>query len=321
MTLARAFLPALATSLLLVAGPAAAASAYPLTADAAPVQSALKYLRSMEGGDGSVGDDSITAWSVMAIAAAGQDPASWTAPGSGASPVDFLAKVTPRLSLATDWERQLMAAVAARQDVHAFGGADLVASVQSFYDGAQFGSTGALNDDDFAILSLLAAGLPAGDASLQSAAAFLLAHQGADGGWSYAVGGASDVDDTAATLMALGRLGVSVHSPPVQAALHYLHAQQLPDGGLPSVIHGGTVSNTASDSWAIEAIVLAGQDPTSASWSVAGHSLVANLRSLQQPDGSFSWDGVQRVGPVWMTAYAVPALLGQAYPVVPGNAA
>jgi iron complex transport system substrate-binding protein len=294
---------------------AVAAETYPLPASSAPIQDALAFLRSQQRGDGSIGDDSVTAWVVMGLAAAGEDPNAWRAPGSGFSPVDYLERVTPRLATATDWERQLLAAAAAGANVHAFGGEDLVARVLSFHDGEQFGSTAALNDDAFAILSLSAAGIPGSDPRIQSAASFVAIHQGLDGGWSYAVGGVSGVDDTAASLMALARADYAADAPAVQRALDYLHTQQLPDGGFPSVTHGGTVSNSASDAWAIGALVAFGEDPDGEAWSVAGQSVVDNLLLLQEPDGSFRWDGVQRVGPIWMTAYALPALAGKPYPV------
>ncbi|MHB8632780.1 MAG: hypothetical protein ACYDBQ_02265 [Thermoplasmatota archaeon] len=299
----------------LFVGPVAAGASYPLAPTAPPVSSALAFLRSQQVGDGSIGTPSVTAWVVMAIAAAGQDPNTWVTTG-GESPVDYLAQSMPRLQVPTDWERQLLAATAAHQDPHNFGGADLVATVQSFYSGGQFGSASLLNDDFFAILSLRSAGITAADASLVSSQQFILTNQNADGGWSYQVGGVSDVDDTAAALMALAHMGYPSTAPGVQNAISYLRTQQLPDGGLPSVIHGGTVSNTASDSWAIDALVLYGQDPSGTAWTTpSGATLVGNLLSLQQSDGSFQWDGVQRVGPIWMTAYAVPALVGHPYPV------
>jgi hypothetical protein len=252
----------------------------------------------------------------MAIAAAGQDPGTWTAAGSGFSPLDFLARVTPRLQSATDWERQLLAVTAAHRNPTQFGGADLVAQVRSFYAQGQFGGTGLLNDDVFAILSLAAAGAGAQDPQLQSSLQFLLLHQGADGGWSYQAGGLSDVDDTASALMALHAMDVPASAAAVQSAFTYLHAQQLPDGGLPSIVHGGSVSNTASDAWAASALWQYGEDPSGPSWAApGGATIVSNLLSFQQADGSFQWDLHQRVGPTWMTAYAIPALVGQAYPV------
>lgn len=319
---------------LLLVPAATAAAAYPLSPAAPQVQNALGYLQAMQLGDGSIGDDSVTAWVVMGIAATGQDPNNWAARGSGATPLDYLERVTPRLQSATDWERQLLAVTAAGRDPTVFGGVDLVAKVRGFFDGSQFGDPALLNDDVFAILALRSAGAPVEDPQIQAAGNYVASHQNADGGWSYQVGGVSDVDDTAAALMALARVTVApTGTTPIASGtsdslttnfeanvlpstLTYLHAQQLPDGGFPSVIHGGTVSNTASNSWTITALRLVGEDPNGPSWTTpSGYTPVDSLLELQRLDGSFDWDGVQRVGPIWMTAYALPALMGHAYPV------
>lgn len=307
-------IPALAALLLLVVP--ACAGTFPAAPLDPAVQDALGYLRSQQHGDGSIGSLSVTAWVVMAIAAAGEDPNAWQAPGSTFSPVDYLERSSHRLVLLTDFERQLLAATAAGHDPTTFGGVDLVAQVRAAFLGGQFGSQAALNDDAFAILSLRSAGADPADAQLASSAAFIASHQNADGGWSYQVGLPSSVDDTAAAVMALLEAGTPASSPAVQAALSFLHAQQLPDASFSSLAHGGTAGNTASTAWAVQALAAAGEDPSGPSWTTSlGVDAVDALRAFQDADGSFHWDGVQRVGPIWMTAYAVPALLGDPYPV------
>lgn len=301
--------------LLLLSSPAHAASAFPLSPQDAPVASALDYLRSQQLGDGSVGSGFVTAWSVMAIAATGQDPHTWKA-FSGRSPVDYLETFTPRLRSLTDFERHTLAVTAAGRDPTTFAGQNLLTPILSAFDGQQFGSPSFLNDDAFAILALRSAGIPASDARLQSSGAFLLANQGPDGGWSWNQGGVSDADNTAGVLLALARMGVAKEDAHVQAALQWLDLEQAPDGGYQSLVHGGTASNTASDAWVIQALVAYGEDPNGPAWtSSLGFTIVDNLLALQEADGSFTWDGLQRVGPIWMTAYAVTALVGETYPV------
>ncbi|HEY49950.1 MAG TPA: hypothetical protein G4O13_07890, partial [Dehalococcoidia bacterium] len=72
-----------------IAGPMSLAYApYPLQTSDTEVASALNYLRGQQAGDGSISDFVTSAWAVMAIAAAGENPLGWSAGGS--SIVDYL---------------------------------------------------------------------------------------------------------------------------------------------------------------------------------------------------------------------------------------
>jgi len=142
--------------------------------------------------------------------------------------------------------------------------------------------------------------------------AFILSNQGADGGWSWGVGQASDVDDTAAAIMALIAAGQSASSQAIADGLTYLKSTQMNNGGFES--WGST--NSATDSWGIGAIVAAGEDPTSAGWaSGTANDSIDDLLSFQNPDGSFNWTPETPSNKELMTSYALTALLGEPYPV------
>ncbi len=288
---------------------ALSAQSYPLNTGDTPITKALAYLRQAQQSNGSIGGFVASSWVVMAVAAAGQDPHTWTA-GSN-SLVTYLrdnasANLDP--NKATDWERSILAIVAAGENPHSFGGIDYVTKLLSFYDGTQMGDSALLNDDCWGILALK--GIGEGSQMIPNIAGFIKSKQNSDGGWSWTVGGASDADDTAAAISALAAAGESTSSQSLTNAINYLKSQQQSNGGF---VSEGT-TNSAVDAWTIRAIRDLGQSPTADQWQNTGNNPVGHLLSLQDTDGVFKWTLAQRSNPEWMTAYAIPALLGTSWP-------
>jgi hypothetical protein len=296
----------------LIATPAMASGSYPYTASDSEVSSALDYLRGQQGTDGKIGDFSTSAWAVMSIAAAGEDPNSWQV-GSNPSIVDYLATNAGSASSTGDYARMILAIAAANGDPTNFGGRDFLSLLEATYDGTQIGDSSLLNDDFWGVMALLAAGVdPATSDAIQDSVSFILTNQNADGGWSWGVGQDSDVDDTAAAIMALIAAGQPASSTQVTDALAYIKSMQMANGGFES--WGET--NSATNSWGIDSIAAVGQDPTSASWeSGAGNDPVDDLLTFQNADGSFNWTASTPSNKSLMTSYAIPALLGTPYPV------
>jgi len=112
--------------------------------------------------------------------------------------------------------------------------------------------------------------------------------------------------------MALITAGQSASSIPITDALAYIKSTQMDNGGFES----WGLTNSATDSWGIDGIVAAGDDPTSAGWqSGLGNDPVDDLLTLQNPDGSFNWTAATPSNKELMTSYAITALLGTPYPV------
>jgi hypothetical protein len=297
-------------TLVLPLSPALAAD-FPLSPDDTVVADGLDYLRDAQGADGNIGGYSVSAWAVTAIAAAGEDPHQWGDP----SIVDYLRDNSDQLDWdkATDLERAILAIAAAGEDPSDFGGEDYVAALKSLYDGEQIGYADTVNDDYWGILALIAAGESPSSVIIGNTASFIINVQNEDGGWNWEVYGESDVDDTAAAIMALVAAG-DPDPDVIDMALLFLMDMQNDDGGFPSLY--GAESNSASDAWAIGALVAAGENM--ADWvGVGGDDPVDNLISLQDSDGSFKKTAGQAANPEFMTAYAIPALLGDPYPVMP----
>ncbi|MBI4282899.1 MAG: hypothetical protein HY663_00345 [Chloroflexi bacterium] len=286
-----------------------AAQAYPLGAGDIQITKSLSYLRQAQQSDGSIGGFVTSAWVVIAITAAGQDPNSWTA--GGKSVVGYLsesASANLDQNKATDWERSILAIVAAGENPRDFGGINYVAKLLSLYQNNQMGDVTMLNDDFWGILALNSIG--ESPQIVQNMRSFIISKQNSDGGWGWTVGGNSDADNTAVAISALVAAGESPASQAAVKALAYLKSQQQNDGGFAS--EGAT--NTGVDSWAINALASIGQSPLADGWRKSGNNPIGHLLSLQDADGAFKWSAAQRSNPQWMTAYAIPALLGKSSP-------
>ncbi|MBZ9578499.1 DUF4430 domain-containing protein [Patescibacteria group bacterium] len=238
-------------------------------------------------------------WITMALVAAGETDLD----------LNHLEEVTG--NLATDYEKTILALTAAGKDPRTFGNIDFFAQLKSFYQDNQIGSPDLLNDDFWGILALISAGESISDQIIQDSKNFILNNQNEDGGWSYAVGGASDTNDTAAAIMALLEAGVSSDDPIIIGAIDYLKSNQNEDGGFP-YLPGGE-SDSGSDSWVISAIYKLGQNPYD--WSKNDGNPVDHLKSLQREDSSFKWIASEDKGYPILTAYAVIALTQNYYPI------
>ena len=193
-------------------------------------------------------------------------------------------------------------------DPRAFGtpSTDLVARLQSLLGISQPGVYGwpdpysAVTDQSYAILGLVATGVTVPSAAVQ----WLVDQQcpaggasGTDGGWEAlrgVTGGVLDPcttpdplaytgPDTNATAMAVQALVATATTAPVAPALAFLHTAQSQSGaaagGFPWFTGGDADPN--STSFAIQAIVAAGEDPASPTWAVAGATPTSVLRTWQ----------------------------------------
>jgi len=288
--------------------PILAYSNYPLSSSDTEIASALDYLRNNQTIQGDIGGFATSAWVTMAIATAGEDPHDWKA-GSN-SIVDYLAANAGDATSVTDYARMTLAIVAADEDPTSFGGRDFVNLLKGQYNSGQIGDTSLLNDDFWGVIALISAGESQSSELVANSVAFIKANQNDDGGWSWGVGQGSDVDDTACAVMALIAARESSSSNAITNGLNYIKSQQADNGGFLS--WGAT--NPSTDSWAIDAIVVAGQNPTSSYWTKNNNTPIDDLLGFQDTtDGSFpDWQG--NPSP-WITAYAIPTLLGKPYPV------
>jgi hypothetical protein len=319
---------------------------FPGEANAAPssVDRALDYLSAFQKDDGSFASSSgqsggVTTWVVMAIAAAGQNPSSWTS-AKGRDPVSYLRDMDLVKEAETGegannpanfYARLILAfAAAGRPDLVRQAGQPRVDLVQKLleYRSPEAGNF-SLSKTDFslanvsttiwAVMALAAAGDTSG--AMETAANWLKQVQGQDGGYGWQTGSMEDVDDTAAVVMALRAAGLPSTDPVIQHCLEFIKSHQTSDGGFRSWM--SSTASSESTAWVLGALSAAGEDPTA--WRTqAGDTPLSYLESLQQPSGLFAHTmktgGTPVVSiPLLGTAYAIIALSGQSYPVTPGE--
>ncbi|WP_202319433.1 PKD domain-containing protein [Archaeoglobus neptunius] len=285
---------------------------FPLNSSNVSIQKALKWLRSIQNSDGGFanpGENSSvakTAWAIMAIVAAHQDPHKWTK--NGKSPIDFMRERLKKEvdTMGTeDYARTILALVYAGENPKNFAGIDLVGKLKSsIKDNGQIGDF--VYKTIWGILALTSVG-----ENVSKSAEWLKAQQNPDGGFSWKVGGKSDFDDTAAAIEALIAAGEPKDSECIIKALKYLKEGQNDDGGMR--YFGSSASNAASDAWTIQALVAAGVNP--AEWKKNNISVVDHLLKLQTEEGYFRYTEYQTSNPGYMTVNAIMALLGKPHPI------
>jgi len=298
--------------------PVMAVEPYPYDPGDSVISEALDYLRSVQDSDGKIESFSASAWVVMGIAAAGQDPNDWKDDPANPSIVDYLAANAASATAANAYSKMIMAAVAADQDPTDFGGRDFVALLEAEHNNDQIGNDAWLNDDFWGVMALVAAGKdPATSTVIQDSVTFIIDNQDAvDDGWGHGTGGGnSDVDDTAAAIMALIAAGQSPGSTAISDGLAYMQNTQQDNGGFLS--WGDT--NADTNSRGICAIAAAGENPTD--WDNGmGNDPVDDLLTFQQDggddDGAFYWqDETPGMSAAGTTAAAIIALLGDCFPI------
>jgi hypothetical protein len=299
---------------------------YPFNVTDPEIADALDYLRGIQASDGSIGSFADSAWAAMAIAAAGENPNDWD--GGSATLVEYLKNnpgmLAGEFNMGTAYARMVLAAVACCKNPSQFGGTDYLTQLKALHNGNQFtdgsGATDTLNDDIWGLMALIASGEPNNSAMVNSTVNFILANQGGDDGWSWGTPGhpwyvGSDVDDTAAAIMALTAAGVNASSTAIANALAYMNSNQQGNGGFP--YDAFSSPSLASTAWSIDAILAANQSPLAGNWIKSGNNSVDFLLSFREPAGSYFDPGAWSPARERNTADAIISLLGKSYPVIP----
>ncbi len=257
--------------------------------------------------DGSVG---MTEWAVMALSSAGKKSKALTNQVRAYDP-------TPE-SGTFELARHILALEAIGKDGNYFRGINYLDRMKETRDNYQYGSQELCNDDIFAGLAMLAADEPYSTEALNQAIAQSLLCVQTDGGVSYAVGGASDVDTTAAWLMFVGRLKnhESEHGFDLegvrQNALSYLTNAQNYDGGWGYAPNAS--SNSSSTAWVLTAFRAQGSNASAVKKNFLNGFHF--LRTVASASGAMTYDTLGTGSSESLnTVYAIMALNGQPLPV------
>jgi hypothetical protein len=300
--------------------PALVGKPFPYLSPAVALRSGLDWVAGQQQADGSFAgfNPGATIDAVLAIALAGQNPNDFAA-GSN-TPMTYLAAQAPAYSAqgASAAGKMTVGAVAGRANPRGFGGVDLVAAIEGFYQPAsgQYGG-GSVWDQSFALLGLAAARQPFPAAAVQR-----LVDIAADGGgWGFSANASSaDVDSTGLALQALAAARVNGDHPAVRAGLAFLRNAQNDDGGFPGFL--GT-TDAGSTGLALQGLAAYGQDPRSLRWTTTigdGSASALTLRTapeallaLQSPAGGFP--GFSGPNDPFSTYQALSGLTGKPLPI------
>ena len=287
----------------------------------------LLYLQGLQSGsDGSVpagaSTDAVSEEYAIGAAAAGYDPSALRH-GAGPSVMAYLAAHAASACTAAGACGELIQAVAAATSIPAaFGGVDLLTTLDGFYAP----TTGVFGNGEAFIQTLAIQGLVAAHQPVPPAALnHLVAAQDSDGGWDYLLikddpnsgtnFDTSDTNSTAMVLMTLDAAGVHTRDG---SALAWLHTQQdQPSGGFP--YQAGSGSDPDSTALVLQALIAAGQNPEAPAWAPGGHAPLAELIATQNSDGGFAFPGNPAPDP-FTTAQVPPALERAPYPLACGAA-
>jgi energy-coupling factor transport system substrate-specific component len=278
----------------------------PAPARASSVGEAADWLQAQQRPSGGFAADSgreagaeMTAWAMLALAAAGRNPLDVAV--AGKSPVDFLRSHMDEVKDAGDIARTILALEASGVDPRQFGGEDLVERLLS--QRRQSGSyQGWPATSAYAVLALRAAGA---GGSTAGTVEWLRKVQGKDGGWGNEPGDASTAEITGSVLMVL-----TPGSDASNRALGYLRDAKRPNGGFAP--GNNLAANAQSTAWTSEGLLAAGKDPAGFG---SGKSSLAYMRDLQAEDGHFLKAPGEDTTPVWVTANVLIPLSGHFLPI------
>jgi energy-coupling factor transport system substrate-specific component len=269
---------------------------------------AASWLRAAQNEDGGFGfapgeesSPAMTGWAVLGLEAAGVNPLDLDQ--GDATPISYLAGTIGELRTTGDLERTILAIRGAGLDPRRFHGHDLVARLLP-RQGSDGSFSGQVNQAAFGVLALRAAGV---SRPIGRTAGWLRDHQNSDGGWGFSTSAASDADTTGAVLQGLAASG---NRAGIQRGAAYLRAAQRPGGGF--ALSGGAV-NAQSTAYAVQGLVAAGVSP--ASVRAGGRSPLDYLALVQARDGHYRYSSSSDQTPVWVTAQALLAVSGKAFPI------
>jgi prenyltransferase beta subunit len=203
-----------------------------------------------------------------------------------------------------------LALAAAGLDPRDFEGVNTLSIVQAAADQGLIGS--GPFEHALGMLALSAAGEPIPDGVI----AVVRDTQGDSGGWAFdgaTDAAAADTNTSALMVQALIAAGLD-NDEAVTRGIDYLLSTAAPEGGFPYQPGGPIDANSTSLS--TQALIAAGR----ADDAVVDSALQA-LVELQNESGSFSWIDDPRDENMFATLQAIPALAGQALPVLPMQSA
>ncbi len=276
---------------------------------------ALDWLHTQQQTDGGYGSIGTTVETLLSIGANGYTAAEWRDPISNTSIATYLAANGASFVTTPAAAGKMAVAVVGTHAPYPTG----ALTPMGFFSptiGA-FDAESAANNA-WAILGTVALGQqpPA------SAVGYLKGMQQSSGGWEWSAGWGTDTNSTALALQALVAAGEPLTATEIISGLAFLQTAQNTDGGFTydPVSPWGTDSDTNSTAYVLQALQATNQPApvvgtgNFGSFVISGTTPISYLLSIQLSNGAFEWQpgfGENALA----TQQAVPALLGQAFPL------
>lgn len=271
----------------------------------------LAYIKKQMDKKGIVDESQATTeWSAMALATAGESNTALNAAVKKYQPTS--AEGTSEIA------RHILALEAIGENSKNIGKINFIKRLTTTKSNNQYGSSSYCNDDIFAGLALLAADVKKTSDDMKDAVNGSLPCQNADGGFSYAVTGDSDVDTTAAWIMLASKVRTEnayykkLLNTKYTKAVAFLRSAQNPDGGFG--YEAGQDSNSSSTAWAMMALSAQGREAGSVMKN--NENGFSYLKKTYAKDGSYAYDTIGSDSVESLnSAYAIIAQNRKAFPV------
>ncbi|OGH64897.1 MAG: hypothetical protein A2821_00265 [Candidatus Magasanikbacteria bacterium RIFCSPHIGHO2_01_FULL_41_23] len=192
---------------------------------------------------------------------------------------------------ATDFERRAMAIMSLGINPYSGTKTNYIAEILKTYQANQFGDSGLVNDDIFALFPLIKAGYTISDTEIKNSVAFILSRQNQNGGWE-----SPDLTAAAVQALSLVKSQIGVNDALIKAK-EYLKTSTKNNGSIGD--------NVFSTSWGIQAIVSLNESINS--WNGTNENPLTYLAKQQQTDGGFESASGSLDNRIWATSYAIPA--------------
>jgi hypothetical protein len=284
----------------------------PLSSSPAPAQAAQKALTWLHSQqvitDGSYASSiASSVESLLAVAANHEDASAWRASPDAPS---LLAYVLAQGAEFSQGDVSSAGKLAVALSGASLGSADACWPTGAVKPSAYYSPTlGALSSDTgplaWGILGTLALDEPAPADSVD----YLLTLALPDGGWEWSAGWGRDTNSTALAIEALVAAGVPVTDSAIISGQAYLQLAQAPQSGFsydPNAAWG-SVADSNSTAYVLQALAALGVS--------APEQAVDFLLEMQGEDGALGWQTEQPAPNMGATQQAIPALLGQPYPI------
>ena len=273
------------------------------------VNEATDWLITQQQANGGFGSAGQTSDAVLALVAAGRDPAM-VVTGTN-SPLDFLALQADAYT-ASGWDPSNQTAllvqtiIAAGQNPYDFGGLNLVDRLNGSYNA----SSGTFGLGNWSLASYIVTLEALRHEIPITAVNTLKANQLASGAWEYMAGWGADLDTTGKVLQALAAAGEPLASTPFVSATTHFSSTQKPHGGWETAWDTDVNPNTTAQ--VMQGLLAAGKNPLTYTVSISGYTPIDALLSVRNvANGAFQFGGVDNV---LATVQVIPALQGQTFP-------